>query len=288
MVYRDEKAGELHGLSRVRAATQDDGHVFCTMEQIEAEFTSIMSMIKKMYQTFNMQFHARLSFRDESDLYLGDKEHWDQAEKIIEEVAKKLDLEYEIVRGEAAFYGPKIDVMVTDALNRKWQCATEQLDFVQPERFNLSYTDADGTLKRPVMIHKALLGSIERFMAVYIEHTAGKFPVWVAPEQIRICTINQTPQVVSFANNVLKKAQSFGIRATLDSDGESIGKKIRRAEEMKLPYTVVVGHQEMESGKVIPRIRGDITVHEPRSMLIEEFFQSVINEAKLRTLKSSI
>lgn len=288
MVYRDEKAGELHGLSRVRAATQDDGHVFCTMEQIEAEFTAIMSMIKKMYQTFNMQFRARLSFRDDSDIYLGEKKDWDQAEKIIEQVAEKLDLEYEIVRGEAAFYGPKIDIMVTDALGRSWQCATEQLDFVQPERFNLSYTDVDGSQKRPVMIHKALLGSIERFMAVYIEHTAGKFPVWVAPEQVRICTINQTPEVVSFANNVLKKAQSFGIRCTLDNSAESIGKKIRRAEMDKLPYLVVVGTQEMESGKVIPRIRGDITVHEPRSMLVEEFFQSVTNEAKLRTLKSSI
>jgi threonyl-tRNA synthetase len=288
MVYRDEKAGELHGLTRVRAATQDDGHVFCTMDQIEEEFTAIMNMIKKMYQTFNMQFHAQLSFRDETDNYIGDPKLWEESQRIIEEVAKKLELDYEIAKGEAAFYGPKIDIMVTDALGRKWQCATEQLDFVQPERFNLEYTDSDGTTKRPVMIHKALLGSIERFMAVYIEHTAGKFPVWVAPEQIRICTINQTKEVLAYANSMLKKAESIGLRAEIDDSAESIGKKIRNAEMLRLPYVVVIGQHEIESGKVTPRIRGDLTVHEPRLMLLDEFLQSVENEAKLRTHKSSI
>ncbi len=288
MVYRDEKAGELHGLSRVRAATQDDGHVFCTVEQVEEELTSILNMIKKMYLTFNMQFSVDLSFRDESDNYLGDPEVWEQAQNTIEQIAKKLELDYTISPGEAAFYGPKIDIMVTDALGRKHQCATEQLDFVQPERFNLTYTDVDGSLKRPVMIHKALLGSLERFMAVYIEHTAGKFPVWIAPEQVRICTINQTPEVLAYAVNVQKKAKSLGVRAVIDDDGESVGKKIRKAETSKVPYALVIGHHEMQSGMVTPRIRGDITVHEPRSMIIDEFLQSVANETKLRTLKSSI
>ena len=286
--YRDEKSGELHGLSRVRSLSQDDGHVFCTMDQIEAEFTAIMDMIKQMYHTLNMQFKARLSFRDESDNYLGDPKLWEESQKIIESVAKKLELDYVVEEGEAAFYGPKIDIMVTDALGREWQCATEQLDFVQPERFNLEYTDSDGAVKRPVMIHKALLGSIERFMAVYIEHTAGKFPVWLAPEQIRICTINQTKEVVSFAESLAKKAKDLGLRVDIDNSAESVGKKIRSAELLRIPYTVVVGQHEIESGNVTPRIRGDITVHEPRSMQTDEFLQSVENESKLRTLKSSI
>jgi threonyl-tRNA synthetase len=191
IVYRDEKAGELHGLSRVRAATQDDAHVFCRLDQIEDEFTAIMSMIKDTYAVFGLSFKARLSFRDDSDAYLGDVETWRVAQETIEHVAKKLELDYFVEEGEAAFYGPKIDIMATDAIGRTWQLATEQLDFVQPERFSLTYADSDGSEKRPVMIHKALLGSIERFLSVYIEHTAGKFPVWLAPEQIRIITVNQ-------------------------------------------------------------------------------------------------
>jgi threonyl-tRNA synthetase len=163
--YRDEKKGELNGLSRVRSISIDDSHVFCTLEQIEGEFTIIMSMIKEMYAVFDMQFKARLSFRDNSDKYIGDPEKWATAQKIIEDVAKKLELEYFIQEGDAAFYGPKIDIMATDSLGREWQLATEQLDFVQPERFELKYIDADGSEKTPVMVHKALLGSVERFLS---------------------------------------------------------------------------------------------------------------------------
>ena len=289
MVYRDEKAGELHGLSRVRAATQDDGHVFCTPDQIEGEFTAIMKMIKSMYAVFDMKFSARLSFRDESDNYLGDPKLWEKAQKTIEEVAKKLDIDYFVAEGEAAFYGPKIDIMITDALGREWQCATEQLDMVLPERFNLWYTDDDGAEKRPVMIHKALLGSVERFMAVYIEHTAGKFPVWLAPEQIRIITLNQDDNIVNFAEKIIAKAKEQGLRAMLDNDNESVGKKIRNSEMMKVPYAVVIGQKEIESGKVTPRTRKDMVAKEQNKAIdIDEFLKTVANESKTRTNKTSI
>lgn len=289
MVYRDEKAGELHGLSRVRAATQDDGHVFCRMDQIEQEFVAIMTMIRDMYQVFGMEFKARLSFRDDSDKYLGDKALWEQAQSTIERVAQNLELNYFIGEGEAAFYGPKIDIMVIDALGREWQCATEQLDFVQPERFGLEYTAEDGTKQRPVMIHKALLGSIERFLSVYIEHTAGKFPVWAAPEQVRIISVNQEPATLEFVEQVIDKAEKLGLRIVVDNDNESVGKKIRNAELMKVPYALVLGPKEVESGQVVPRIRKDIEVsptHEPRT--IEEFLKTVANEAKSRVNKTSL
>jgi len=289
MVYRDEKAGELHGLIRVRAATQDDGHVFCSMDQIEDEFTAIMDMIKDMYTAFGMTFHARLSFRDESDAYLGDKKKWEEAEATIEQVAKKLDLEYFVAKGEAAFYGPKIDVMVTDALGREWQCATQQLDFVQPERFNLVFTDSDGNEKHPVMIHKALLGSLERFMAVYIEHTAGKFPIWLAPEQIRVITVNQEKPTVDFANKIVEQAKELGLRIEVDNSNESVGKKIRDAEMMKVPYTIVVGEKEIESGKVVPRVRADMAMKKTQEPYgIPEVLKTVANEAKSRVNKSSL
>jgi len=289
IVYRDEKAGELHGLSRVRAATQDDAHVFCRIDQIEQEFTAIMTMIRDMYMVFDLKWRARLSFRDSSDKYLGDPELWERAQATIEAVAKKLELDYFIGEGEAAFYGPKIDIMATDALGREWQLATEQLDFVQPERFGLSYTDSDGSEKVPVMIHKALLGSIERFLSVYIEHTAGKFPVWLAPEQIRVITVNQEDPTVKFADDLLGKAQKLGLRVTVDNSNESVGKKIRAVELLKVPYTIVIGEKEIEGGELTPRIRKDMIVQEnQKSYTVEEFLQTVANESKNRTNKTSL
>ena len=288
--YRDEKKGELNGLSRVRAISIDDAHIFCRLDQIEVEFTTIMNMIKDMYGVFGMKFRARLSFRDDSDGYLGDPKVWQEAQRIIEAVAQKLELEYFVATGEAAFYGPKIDVMVTDALGREWQCATEQLDFVQPERFGLVYVDSDGTEKQPVMIHKALLGSVERFLAVYIEHTAGRFPVWLAPEQIRLLTVNQEEITVSFAEKMKLQARELGLRLMIDDSNESVGKKIRIAELMKVPYTVVVGEREIGSGEVAPRIRQDMVVQssesQPRN--IAEFLKTVANEAKSRVTKTSL
>lgn len=289
VVYRDEKAGELHGLSRVRAATQDDAHVFARLDQIEAEFTAIMSMIRDMYQVFGLKWRARLSFRDDSDKYLGDKKLWAEAQETIERVAKKLDLDYEIAEGEAAFYGPKIDIMATDALGREWQLATEQLDFVQPERFGLEYTAEDGSQQQPVMIHKALLGSIERFMSVYIEHTAGRFPVWLSPEQVRFVTVNQEATTTNFADKLLQQAKEAGVRASVDNSNESVGKKIRNAELMKVPYTVVVGEKEISGSELAPRVRTDLEVgkdHKP--MTADEFLKTVAHEAKSRVSKSSL
>jgi threonyl-tRNA synthetase len=287
--YRDEKKGELNGLSRVRAISIDDAHIFCRLDQIEEEFTTIMSMIQEMYMVFDMKFKARLSFRDDSPAYLGDPKDWEIAQNTLKDVAEKLELEYVIEEGEAAFYGPKIDIMVTDALGREWQCATEQLDFVQPERFGLEYVAEDGHVQRPVMIHKALLGSFERFLSVYIEHTAGKFPIWLAPEQVRLITVNQEDVTVKFAGEILRKAKEHGIRATVDNGNESVGKKIRSAEVWKVPYSLVIGEKEIESGKVTPRIRSDIAVrneHGPHE--VENFLRTVANEAKSRIFKSSL
>lgn len=288
-VYRDEKAGELHGLSRVRAATQDDAHVFCTIDQVEEEFTAIMTMIKDMYAVFGMEFKARLSFRDGSDAYLGAPEIWEKAQLILEKVAKDLELDYFVEEGEAAFYGPKIDIMATDALGRTWQLATEQLDFVQPERFGLEYTAEDGQVYRPVMIHKALLGSVERFMSVYIEHCAGRFPIWLAPEQVRLVTVNQKPEVVEFALRAKHIATKLGLRVTIDDSNESVGKKIREAEVWKVPYTIVVGDKEIQQGVVVPRLRKDIEVIDIHPEIdVESFFKTVANETKGRVTKSSL
>ena len=288
VVYRDEKNGELHGLSRVRAATQDDAHVFCRVDQIEEEFTSIMTMIQDMYKVFGLHWRARLSFRDDSDKYLGDISLWNSAQKTLEDVAKKLEIDYFIGEGEAAFYGPKIDIMATDALGREWQLATEQLDFVQPERFQLEYAAADGSMQRPVMIHKALLGSFERFLSVYIEHTAGKFPVWLAPEQVRLITVNQEDATVEFAKKMADRASELGVRVEVDNDNESVGKKIRASEMWKVPYTIVIGEKELAGGDLMPRIRKDLEVQpDHKGVSIDEFLNTVMNESKTRVSKTS-
>lgn len=280
--YRDEKKGELNGLSRVRSISIDDAHIFCQLEEIEQEFTTIMEMIKEMYGVFGMEFRARLSFRDSSEGYLGDQTNWDKAQGIIEDVAKKLGLQYDIAEGDAAFYGPKIDIMVKDSLGREWQLATEQLDFVMPQRFGLTYIDSDGSEKQPVMIHKALLGSFERFLSVYLEHTNGKFPVWLAPEQIRVACLNDEQTIVDKAKEVVAKAREQGLRAELDDSNESVGKKIHNAEAMKVPYTLVIGGKEVQSGRVTPRIRADLG-KEAQESPIEEFLASVAEQAKTRS-----
>lgn len=287
--YRDEKTGELHGLSRVRSFTQDDSHAFVTDEQIKLVATQLVEAAQEMYSVFGMDLKFRLSFKDNNGGYLGESRLWGKAQQQIEELAKENNLDYYIEEGEAAFYGPKIDFMATDAIGREWQVATVQLDFVQPERFGLVYVADDGSERQPVMIHCALFGSIERFLSVYIEHTAGRFPVWLAPEQIRLITVNQEKETVKFAERILEQAREFGLRVHLDNDNESVGKKIRNAELMKVPYTVVIGEKEIESGKVVPRVRKDIEVetpHDPR--LIEEFLKTVANEAKTRVNKTSL
>ncbi len=287
--YRDEKSGELHGLSRVRAISIDDSHGFWTEEDIVIESKAVIQMVKDMYKALGMEFYARLSYRDDSEGYLGDKKLWQTAESILAATAESEKLDFIEERGEAAFYGPKIDFMVKDSLGREWQCATIQLDFVQPQRFELSYVDSNGAEKRPVMIHKALLGSLERFLSVYIEHTAGRFPVWLAPEQMRIITVNQEKNTTDFAADILSKAKEMGIRAQIDNDNESVGKKIRKAEVLKVPYTLVIGEKEIESGTTVPRIRADIVVQDgSKPHKIEEFLKTVSNEAKSRVTKTSL
>jgi threonyl-tRNA synthetase len=288
-MYRDEKSGEIHGLSRVRALTQDDSHAFVRHDQIEAEMRCILEMVKQMYLTLDMPLNVVLSFRDDGDNYFGDPQVWDRAQRTLEQVAKEEELAYEVETGEAAFYGPKIDIYVSDALGRRWQCATVQLDFVQPERFNLEYIDEEGKKQRPAMIHKAILGSIERFLSVYIEHTAGRFPIWLAPEQVRVITVNQEKRTVGFAEEALEMARKLGLRVSIDNANDSVGKKIRAAEVAKVPYSIVIGDKEVGTRQVEPRIRKDMAVIDaPVTLGIEEFLKTVANEAKARVLKTSL
>lgn len=288
-IYRDEKSGELGGLSRVRSATQDDSHAFVRQDQIEEQINVLLAAASQLYGTVDMRLRVRLSYRDESDAYLGAPELWASAQAQLKSAVIANKLDYFEQTGEAAFYGPKIDFMVADALGREHQLSTVQLDFVMPERFDLEYTAEDGSAQRPVMIHCALLGSIERFLSVYIEHTAGKFPVWTAPEQIRLITVNQANETVAFADRITRRAQQLGLRLTVDNSNESVGKKIRAAELMRVPYTVVLGEKEMTSDELTPRIRGDLVVSaEAKSYRVEEFLKTVANEAKTRVSKSSL
>jgi threonyl-tRNA synthetase len=287
--YRDEKTGELGGLNRVRALTQDDSHVFCRQDQIETEINQLLACANELYGAVAMNLRVRLSYRDSSDAYLGAQELWTSAQEQLKNAVIANDLEYFEQEGEAAFYGPKIDFMATDALGREHQVATVQLDFVQPERFGLEYTAEDSNAQQPVMIHCALLGSIERFLSVYIEHTAGKFPVWTAPEQIRFISVNQEDTTVAFVDELVLRAKALGLRVLADNSNESVGKKIRAAEMMKVPYTVVVGEKEIGGGDITPRIRGDLAVSEtPKGYTAEEFLKTVANEAKSRVSKTSL
>lgn len=288
-VYRDEKTGELGGLSRVRSITQDDSHAFCRQDQIEQEIDLLLASARELYTAAGMTLRVRLSYRDSSDAYLGDPALWESAQQQLKAATEKNELEYFEQEGEAAFYGPKIDMMVSDALGREHQLATVQLDFVMPERFGLEYIDDKSEKQAPVMIHCALLGSLERFLSVYIEHTAGKFPVWVAPEQIRVITVNQEEKTVAFANEIVRQAQALDLRITVDNDNESVGKKIRNAEVWKVPYTLVIGEKEMETGEVTPRIRKDMAVtDQPQARTLDEFLKTVAHEVKSRVSKTSL
>jgi threonyl-tRNA synthetase len=288
-IYRDEKTGELGGLNRVRAVTQDDSHVFCRQDQIEGEINNLLACANELYATVGMKLRVRLSYRDETDAYLGDPKLWVSAQEQLKNAVVANGLDYFEETGEAAFYGPKIDFMASDALGREHQVATVQLDFVQPERFDLQYAAEDGSMQRPVMVHSALLGSVERFMSVYIEHTAGKFPVWVAPEQIRLITVNQEDNTLEFAEKLRQQAKTLGLRVRVDNTNESVGKKIRAAEIDKVPYAVVLGEKEMSGGEVTPRIRKDLEAQsETQAQTIEGFLQTVANEAKSRVSKTSL
>lgn len=261
--YRDEKTGELGGLSRVRSLTQDDSHVFCRKDQIKDEVKRLVAIVKELYTTMGMQkLRARLSYRSDEDKYLGDKKLWEMAQNQIKQAAIDNGLDYFEQEGEAAFYGPKIDFMAEDAIGREHQLATIQLDFVQPERFELEFVNEKGEKERPVMIHHATLGSIERFLSVFIEHTGGWFPFWCAPEQVRIVTVNDkvsdyVKKITDLLGGiVLDKPLKYNeLRFTVDDSSDTLGKKIKRATDMKIPAVLVVGPKDAEEGIVSIRLR---------------------------------
>lgn len=263
--YRDEKTGELGGLSRVRSLTQDDSHVFCRESQIKDEVRRLVKIVKELYGTMGMSnLRARLSYRDDEPKYLGDQKLWKMAQKQIKQAAIDNGLEYFEAEGEAAFYGPKIDFMAEDAIGREHQLATIQLDFVQPERFGLEYVNEEGKKERPVMIHHATLGSIERFLSVFIEHTGGWFPFWCAPEQVRIVTVNdEVGDYVDEIKSVLSKivlerpVAHNELRFKVDDRNESLGKKIREATAMKIPCVLVVGPKDAEKRVISVRLRDE-------------------------------
>lgn len=258
--YRDEKTGELGGLNRVRALTQDDSHVFCREDQIEEEINGLLASARELYGTIGMFLRARLSYRDDSEGYLGDADLWQSAQSQLKAAVINNELTYFEQEGEAAFYGPKIDFMAIDALGREHQVATIQLDFVQPGRFGLTYTDVDSQARQPVMIHCALLGSIERFLSIFIEHTGGWFPLWVAPEQVRILTINDT--VLDYVEEIEQVLRGVvfmtpikynELRFSRDDRNESLGKKIREATTWKIPVQLIVGPKDKETREVSVR-----------------------------------
>lgn len=292
-VYRDEQSGELSGLSRVRCITQDDAHVFCRTNQIEDEVLKIWDIIDRFYGTLGFgDLRVRFSTHDPEDKesYSGGEEKWHKSEEQLLSIIKdKVGEDYISGVGEAAFYGPKIDFMGRDALGREHQVATIQLDFNQPEGFDLTCINEAGENERVVMVHAAIMGSIERFLSVYIEHTAGKFPVWLAPEQLRVITVNQEEATVAFAAMVADKAKELGLRIQVDNSNESVGKKIRTSEVWKVPYTLVIGEKEIQTGQVMPRVRADIAVQSKDEPIELDFFlATVANENKSRVHKTSL
>jgi threonyl-tRNA synthetase len=275
-LYRDEKTGELAGLTRLRAFSQDDGHCFCMESQIKDEFKAVLSIIKKAMESYGMNYKIRLSLWDPKapEKYLGDAKTWNKAQKTLEEILVENNIEYVKAVGEAAIYGPKMDLISKDSLGREWQISTIQLDFIMPERFGLKYIDSDGAQKTPVMIHRAIVGSPERFFGILLEHYAGAFPTWLAPVQIALIPIFAEKHL-SYANEIAKKFQAAGFRFEVMSENESLGKKIREAEMQRLPYLLVMGDKEMQANAVSVRQRGKGDLG---SMNVDEFIAKVKEE----------
>lgn len=282
-VYRDEKSGQLGGLTRVRAITQDDGHLFCRVNQIGAEVNTIVSIIKEFYTTFGLMndYWVRLSVRGEDkNMYLGGDDVWDKAETALEEAAKDNQLNYQRGEGEAAFYGPKLDFMFKDAIGREWQLATIQCDFNLPERFDLSFINEAGEKERPVVIHRAISGSIERFMGIAIEHFTGAFPTWLSPVQVKILPVSD--KFLVYAEEVLAKLKQENIRVTLDDSKESLGKKIRDAKMEKTPYLLIIGEKEVTDQTVTVEKRG--STEKGVAKKLEQFIETISAEIKHRAL----
>lgn len=275
-VYRYEQSGELHGLTRVRGFTQDDAHIFCTSDQLKDEFLGVLDLTKKVLDKLEFKnYTAQISLRDPSDKmkYIGSDENWEKAEQAIIDATKEVGLETVIALGEAAFYGPKLDFMVKDAIGRSWQLGTIQVDYNLPERFNLEYAGSDNQKYRPVMIHRAPFGSMERFVGVLIEHTEGRFPLWLTPEQFRILPVSDLYN--EYAELVLNKLVSNGLRGSIDNRTESIGRKIRDTEIKKIPYMLIVGEKEMEAKNVSVRKQGE---GDKGSMSLIDFTEFIIRQ----------
>jgi len=277
-VYRYEQSGELHGLTRVRSFTQDDAHIFCRPDQVKDEFLKVMDIIFIIFKALNFEnFEAQISLRDPNDKekYIGTDENWEKAESAIVEVCKEKGLKAKVELGEAAFYGPKLDFMVRDAIGRKWQLGTIQVDYNLPERFELEYTGDDNQKHRPVMIHRAPFGSMERFVAVLIEHTAGKFPLWLTPDQVVILPISE--KFNDYAFQIAKEMNSQDIRVTVDDRNEKIGRKIRDNELKRIPYMLVVGEKEAENNEVAVRRQGE---GDKGSMKVADFAKLITDEVE--------
>lgn len=279
-VYRYEQSGELSGLSRVRGFTQDDAHIYCMQEQLKQEIKHTIDLTNFVFDTFGMPVDIRLSFRDDNEeKYGGDIELWERAQKEIKEVADEMNLDYTIAPGEASFYGPKIDFIIRDAIGRKWQLGTVQVDYVMPERFDLTYVGSDNEKHRPVIIHRAPFGSMERFTSILIEHFAGNFPLWLSPEQVRVLPISDDQN--DYAKKCVDAFKKIGVRVTLDERSEQIGGKIRDAETDKVPYMLIVGAKEQEAGTVSVRRhrKGDIGTFK-----FSDFLSTVENEIEKKSL----
>ena len=281
-VYRYEQTGELHGLTRVRGFTQDDAHIFCMQDQVKEEIGKVIDLVLYIFKTLNFQdFLAQVSLRDpiNREKYIGTEENWEKAELAIQEVANEKGLRTVVEYGEAAFYGPKLDFMVRDAIGRKWQLGTVQLDYNLPERFQLEYTGADNQKHRPVMIHRAPFGSMERFVAILIEHCAGQFPLWLTPEQVRILPVSE--KYNEYAKKVANTLEISDIRALVDDTNEKVGKKIREAELAKVTYMLVVGENEMLANSVSARKKGEGDL----GVFSIEDFATMVNEEVASMLK---
>lgn len=273
LVHRHELSGALHGLMRVRCFTQDDAHIFMTPDQIKDEIKGVVRLIDKVYSAFGFTYHIELSTQPENSI--GKKEDWDRATEALRMAVTELGYDFVVNEGDGAFYGPKLDFHLRDCIGRTWQCGTIQLDFQLPERFSIEYTGADGQKHRPIMIHRVVFGSIERFIGILIEHYAGAFPVWLAPVQVRVLPISD--QTLSYAKTVLEKLKKAGIRAEIDERNEKIGYKIREAQLQKLPYMLIVGEKEAQSGKVSVRSRGQGDLGE---FSLDEFAERLQKEEK--------
>jgi threonyl-tRNA synthetase len=275
-VYRYEQSGELHGLTRVRGFTQDDAHIFCTQDQVKDEFKNVIDIVLYVLKTLNFQnFKAQISLRDQvnREKYIGSEANWVKAEQAIIEAAAEKELPTVVAYGEAAFYGPKLDFMVQDALGREWQLGTIQVDYNLPERFELEYVGADNQKHRPVMIHRAPFGSMERFVAVLLEHCAGDFPLWLSTEQFIVLPISD--KYNEYAEKVLEFLNNYDIRGLVDDRNEKIGKKIRDAELAKVPFMLIVGEKEFESNQVSVRQRGA----GDHGSITQEAFVAMVQEA---------